>query len=353
MTLLVLVNDVAEQKATMASWLLSWRAMRRGTRALLCGVRELSWTDDGLRALAAPVRGGDDSGRALAATKSGRRETVLLEAGDVLLLRTNPARDPDRAGHHLAAFGMARLALRSGVIVLNEPDAIERVGHKLFLAELPDHVRPRQLVTSRWPELLAFAQDEDAPVVIKPLYGTRGDGVAKVDVRSQGRERLLDMASELLSQGPVVVQEYLPAALRGDTRVLMLEGRALVVDGRKAAVRRVPQAGEFRSNVHLGASAAAGEWTEEIAMAVEAVGPVLRKAGVFLAGLDVVGDKVVEVNAYAPGGFGDAEAFEGVDFLGAVLDCVEDYVAKRRAMLRHAAGEALDSSPFNPREHDP
>ena len=337
MKLLVLVNDVAELKATMASWLLPWRAVRRGDRALLCGVEELSWTDGGLRALAAPVRGGDDPGRGLSATKNGRRETVLLEAGDVLLLRINPARDPERAGHHLAAFGMARLALRSGVTVLNEPDAIERVGHKLFLAELPDHVRPRQLVTSRWPELLAFAQCEAGPVVIKPLSGTRGDGVAKVDVRSQGRERLLDAASALLGQGPVVIQEYLPAAPRGDTRVLMLEGRVLTVDGRRAAVRRVPQPGEFRSNVHLGGSAAAGEWTDEIAMVVEAAGPVLREAGVFLAGLDVVGDKVVEVNAYAPGGFGDVESFEGVDFLGAVLDRVEHLVAKRRVMLRNVA----------------
>jgi glutathione synthase len=251
---------------------------------------------------------------------------VALLPGDLLMLRTNPARDPDRLGFHRACFAFARMARDQGVTVLNDPDAIERAGSKLYLLELPQEIRPRQLVTARFDELLAFARAEPGPVVLKPLWGTRGDGVVLV---ARGDEAALRTEAEtLIASGPLVAQEYLHAAPQGDTRVLMLDGEVITIEGKRCAVRRVPQPGEFRSNVHLGAEPAPAVWSEGLDRVARTVGPYLKATGVFLAGIDVVGEHLVEVNSYAPGGFMNAEAQEGVDFLGAVLDAA---LARARA----------------------
>lgn len=322
MRLVVLGNDVAELKASMATWLIAWTSARRGIPTTLAGIEHLSWGAGGLRVHGPRVTQQADSAAALGATKRSTPGTLELGRGDVLLLRTNPARDPDRAGHHRAALGLARIARDRGVTVLNDPDVIERAGSKLYLHELPPEIRPRQLVTSRWAELLAFAHSEPGPVVLKPLWGTRGEGVSKVDLHTEPPEALLGVAEPLLAIGPVVAQEYLVAAPKGDTRVLMLDGEVIEVRGKRAAVRRVPKPGEFRSNVHLGASAAPAIWDAGLERVVRIAGPVLRDSGVFLAGMDVVGEHIVEVNTYAPGGFQNAEIHEGVDFLGAVIDAV-------------------------------
>ena len=318
MRVVVLANGVQELKASMATWLLAWRAARRGLPVTLAGIDGLSWGSGSMIVHGPQVHAGEESGSSLAETKRGAETAIELGPGDLLFLRTNPARDPARADLHRAAFGLARMAGDLGVTVLNDPDAIERAGSKLYLHELPLSIRPRQLVTSRWDDLRAFASAEAGPVVLKPLWGTRGDGVVKVD---EGDEEGLRSAAEtLFTDGPVVAQEYLHAAPQGDTRILMLEGEVITIDGKRAGVRRVPQPGEFRSNVHLGASPAPAVWSEKLLGVVREVGPYLRRTGIFLAGIDVVGEHIVEVNSYAPGGFMNAESQEGVDFLGAVVD---------------------------------
>ena len=325
MRFVVLVNDPFELKASMATSLFAWRLAVRGHTSILVGVEGLSWgTGDRLRVRGVAVTAAPSAQAALTELDESPETVIDLEAGDVLLMRTNPARDPERAEIHRAALGLARIAREQGVTVLNDPDVIERVGNKLYMLELPANVRPRQVVSAGIVELLAFARSEEGPIVIKPLWGTRGVGVQKIDIHRDGTRALVEGALSLLDQGPVVAQEYLLDAPAGDTRVLMLEGEVIEVDGRRAAVRRVPKAGEFRSNVHLGASAAPARWTEGLADTIQAVGIRLVEDGVFLAGVDVVGDKIVEVNAFAPGGFLNAQQFEAVDFIGAVLDAVQE-----------------------------
>lgn len=320
MTVAVLVNERQELTPIMATLLLGQRAAARGWDVVYIGVEDLSW-DEGLRGRGVRLRADEGPEQAVARLRSGEPSTVRLGEGDLLLLRTNPARDPERVGQHRAALHLAVLARDQGVTVLNDPESLDRVGSKLFLLELGEDVRPRQVVTSSLDDLRAFAAAEDGPTVLKPLWGTRGIGVALVPKGDDGR--LAHVASELLADGPVVAQGYIPEAPEGDTRVLMLEGAPIRVDGQVAAVRRVPAAGEFRSNVHLGGKAAQAVWDERLQRVADVVGPVLADRGIFLAGLDVVGSRVVEVNVFAPGGFLNAAQFNGVDFLQPVLDALE------------------------------
>jgi glutathione synthase len=121
----------------------------------------------------------------------------------------------------------------------------------------------------------------------------------------------------------VIVQEYLPAAAEGDIRMFLLNGCPLEVDGSYAAFRRVASKGDLRNNMSRGGEAKPLKMTEEILAVAEAVRPKLIEDGMFLVGLDIAGNRILEVNVCSPGGLGSCEHFEEVDFCGAVLDAVE------------------------------
>ena len=122
--------------------------------------------------------------------------------------------------------------------------------------------------------------------------------------------------------GYVVAQEYLPAASEGDMRLFLMDGRPLEVDGHYAAFRRVPPEGDGRSNMSAGGTSAPAEVDDTVLALAEAVGPKLVEDGMFLAGIDIVGDKLMEVNVFSPGGLGSAGEFGGVDFAAGVIDAL-------------------------------
>jgi glutathione synthase len=55
----------------------------------------------------------------------------------------------------------------------------------------------------------------------------------------------------------------------------------------------------------------------------------LADDGMFFVGIDIVGDKVVEINPESPGGFQSVEHFTGIDFSRAVIDALEQKLANR------------------------
>ena len=103
----------------------------------------------------------------------------------------------------------------------------------------------------------------------------------------------------------------------------MMNGEPLRTKGKYAAFRRVRSGGDMRSNVHAGGSIAAAEITSEALELVEMVRPKLVQDGMFLVGLDIVGDKLMEINVFSPGGLGSAQKFENVNFADAVIRALE------------------------------
>lgn len=247
----------------------------------------------------------------------GARATVDLDAVDAVIVRTNPGRE-SRPWATALLLQMLQLVEGRGTPVLNRPRGLARAASKLYLGALPEPARPRTLV-SRSPEAIrAFLLALDGPAVIKPVTGTHGIDVYKLD--GLGTPNLEQILSSITRGGPAMVQAFVPEAVDGDVRVHLLDGELFVVDGTPAVVRRVPPGHDFRSNVHLGGTPTAAGLTPAIERLVELVGPQLRADGLWHVGLDVIGDVVVEVNAFAPGGFDAVEQFSGVDFLGPLTD---------------------------------
>ncbi len=222
------------------------------------------------------------------------------------------------AASSAAEFG--RVAMRHGVIVVNDPNGLAKASTKMYFQLFPEEVRPRTLITRDRDEIKAFAKEEGR-CVLKPLQGSGGASVFLV--QKSDIPNLNQMIDAVSRDGFVICQEYLPAAEDGDMRLFVMNGRPLQVKGKYAAFRRVRSGGDMRSNIHAGGKLAAAEIGELELKIAEIVRPKLVQDGMFLVGLDIVGDKLMEINVFSPGGFGSAQKFTKINFNKYVINALE------------------------------
>ena len=253
--------------------------------------------------------------------KQAINQWITLDDLDVIMLRNNPSVQHSWAQSAGVHFG--RLAMRNGVIVLNDPNGLSKAANKLYLQTFPESVRPRTLVTRSLSRIEKFLDDEGV-IIMKPLQGSGGVGV--FIVRNNEEHNLDDIFASVSRDGYVIAQEYLPAAAEGDTRLFLMNGVPLKHKGKYAAFRRVRTGDDIRSNIHAGGRLRRAELTDNMFQLAETVRPRLVEDGMFLVGLDIVGDKLMEINVFSPGGFGSAQKFEKVNFTHAVLESLEKKV---------------------------
>jgi len=152
-------------------------------------------------------------------------------------------------------------------------------------------------------------------------------------VGSQGRNVFLvnpedlpnleQMIDTVLEHGYVIAQEFLPDVVKGDIRLFMLNGDILQYEGVYAAFKRVPKEGTIRTNIHAGGKFERAEINQRIIEIAKEVSPKLRQDGIFFAGLDIVGDKLLEVNVFSPGGIDKVKILEGIDFAPLIVQAIE------------------------------
>ncbi|MCA9606425.1 MAG: hypothetical protein KC619_12555 [Myxococcales bacterium] len=330
MRLLALLNGRAGLKPDQSTTAMMIETARRHGHGWVAGVSDMSLTEHGdVVFQAVKVT------KSIKATREGlrplrTRKPVAVSTADIdaILVRTNPGRDRDRAILHETALNLCRIARNRGVVVLNDPDALPKSSDKLFLSYLPAALRPRMVVSRDADRLNAFVEEAKGQTVLKPLFGTHGRGVFRVTGGSPNLSALIEV---LTDEGYVIAQDYLRRAVEGDRRVIVVDGKPLEVDGVPCAVRRVPHTGEFRSNVHLGGTPMKAEASPAVIRAAGAIAEILSTHGIWMAGIDLVGTKAVEINVRSPGGIIDAAGFEGVDFIGAIIDSLERHVANARS----------------------
>ena len=144
------------------------------------------------------------------------------------------------------------------------------------------------------------------------------------------------MIDAVIRDGYAIAQEYLPKAKDGDLRLLMLNGRPLEVDGTYACIRRYNDSGDARSNISAGGKYEMAVPDADALRLAELVAPKLIRDGMYFVGLDIVGDKLMEVNVDTPGGINMVEELTGLDFSGHIIDDLE-----RKLRLRKHYGRAL------------
>jgi len=239
-----------------------------------------------------------DARDVVAALGKLRRGIVDLEQLDGLVLRNNPVRR--------TVLDFARTLRDRGIPVLNDPDGLAAGAGKLTIHTIPRHLRPRTVVTRDLRVIEAFRRELGGPGVVKPVRGFGGKGVSLVE-RDAAMRLPADLERVLESpDGYLVFQEYLDGAEAGDKRILLVDGDPV------GCYVRMRKEGEFRHNVHVGGTARKATLDDRDREICAALKGPLRREGIFLAGLDVIDRRAVEVNVVAPGGVANIERTSGV-----------------------------------------
>ena len=335
------VNDIATEKPEYTTTRLAMAATRLGHEVFLLGQRDFGYEPDG--SLWAYVATPEHSKayrsleRYLEDVQGATRSRVGIDDLDVAMLRADPATDAlESPWTNTAGLAFGRMLAENGVLVVNEPRSLAEAMSKAYFQYFPEAVRPRTMISRDEERVREFIEELGGRAVLKPLQGSGGSGVFLVNMKEE--PNITQIVEAISRDGYVVAQEYLPAATDGDVRMFVMNGQPLEVDGAHAAFRRRPGETDVRSNMSAGGKAESVKVTDEMLGLVEAVRPKLVADGLFLVGLDIVGDKLMEVNVFSPGGLGSCAALYGVDFAAAVVDDLE----RKLALREHYGSELLN-----------
>lgn len=241
---------------------------------------------------------------------------------DALFLRKNPP---------LIYQSMEFLSsVNDQVFMINSTSGQILGNSKLYALNFPGII-PETHVSRDPARLKKIIDDFGGAMVIKPLQRYGGEGVIKVSVLD--RENLHSLINYYVrayrsypEREPIMVQEYLDVVQRvGDVRILLLNGEII------GAMRRRPRKGEFRTNIHAGARAYRHEVTPEEREICAALKDRLVQDGLFFVGVDVIGDKMVEINCVSPGGIPRINRLDEVRLEAKVIDFIEQKVKEMKA----------------------
>jgi glutathione synthase len=339
-----LVNDVATERPVYSTTRMAMEAVGRGHEVWYFDVGDFSHTQNDevcAEARQAPQKRQRKPDSFLAAFQEAAPQPLRVapEGLDVLVLRNDIAQDIERPWAQWAGVLFGQLAARRGVIVVNDPYGLSQAMNKLYLLHFPPQVRPATLVTRQPEHVRGFIAERGGHAVLKPLLGSGGESVFMVHPNEDSNvNQIIDV---ICRDGYLVAQEYLPAAEHGDVRMLLLNGRPLEVDGAYAAFRRLPQGSDPRSNTSVGATEAPAQVDDTMLALAEAVRPKLQQDGMFFVGLDIAGDKLMEINVFSPGGLAGSQQFTGVDFTPAVIASLERKVQHVRSYGRGFSNREL------------
>ena len=327
------VNDVATEKNNYTTIRLARVAINRGHEVALVGLDGFMYHASGsVRARASVPRhktyADDDALLEDLQADDAKREWIDVDQLDVLMLRSDPAEEAeDRPWASNSGLLFAQLAALRHVIVLNDPVHLTDAANKTYFQHFPERVRPVTCITLDAGEIRAFIAERGGYGVIKPLQGSGGQSVFVITPESEGN--LNQMIEAVTRDGYAIVQEYLPEAADGDLRLLMLNGRPLRVEGCYACIRRYNDSGDARSHITAGGKYEMAVPDENALLLAEIVGPKLIRDGMYFAGLDIAGDKMMEINVDTPGGINMVDDLTGIGFSEVIIDDLERKVRLR------------------------
>lgn len=330
MKIAFVVNDMATEDPRYTTIALAMQATNMGHDVALLGMGDFAYEDDdSITAHAHKLDGRNYRSQeryleGLLSDDAQRR--VNLSEYDVVCLRSDPADETQWANQAAVSFG--QLLVAQGVLVVNDPGTLASALSKAYFQHFPEAVRPRTMISRDEAQISAFVDELGGKAVLKPLQGSGGSGVFLVD--QKGSANLNQIVEAITRDGYVVVQEYLPAAKDGDVRMFLVNGRPLEVNGKVAAIHRRPSGSDIRSNMSAGGKAVPVKVDDTMRELAEIIRPKLVADGLFLVGLDIVGDKLMEVNVFSPGGIGSATQMYEENFAAAIIEELEHKVTTRQ-----------------------
>jgi len=246
------------------------------------------------------------------------RKMISLDRLQVLFMRKDPPFNLD----YLYSTYILEL-LVPYVLIINNPRGIRDANEKIYPLRFPS-VAPKSLVSKEPEKIKRFLYEVGGKAVVKPLNECSGKGIFYLEKNDINLNSLLEGVT---SEGKefVIVQEYLPQVKEGDKRILLLEGKPI------GAMRRIPPPDDYRANIHRGAKFVKTEITSVEERICQYLSSQLVKDGIYFAGIDVIADKVVEINVTSPAGIPEIDRLEGVFLEEDVMNWVEKKVKEKKS----------------------
>ncbi len=247
----------------------------------------------------------------------GEFETRPLAAMDVVWMRKDPPFNMD----YIYLTHILELSEQTGTAVINRPEAIRNSNEKLTALQFPQFM-PETVVSKNIGRIKEFLADK-GKIVLKPLDGFGGEGIALLE---KGSDDVARTVERMTSGGSVFVmaQQFIDGVSEGDKRVIMLDGEPI------GAVLRMPPEGGFICNFHSGGKPKKTELSERDLEICSALKPHLRETGIYLAGIDIVGGMLTEINCTSPTCVREINRFENAKLESGIMDFAESLSEKTR-----------------------
>jgi len=235
---------------------------------------------------------------------------------DAIIMRKDPPFDNE----YLYSTYLLEIAANQGARVFNNPAAIRGWNEKLSVTRFPQFA-PEFLVTADNTLIRDFL-NEHQDIVVKPLDGMGGSSIFRLRLNDPNISVILETITQFGTR-TIMAQRYLPAILQGDKRIIVINGEPLPY-----ALARIPLAGETRGNLAAGGTGIAQALSDRDREIAITVGKALKQEGLFLVGLDVIGDHLTEINVTSPTGMVEIAAQTDCNPASIMLDALEQHLAQ-------------------------
>ena len=288
-------------------------AQRRGHTLAACGPQDIRWQKgEMVTAFVRDITLTGDKSVWFTAQQShpNERPQPLREFGAVIMRK-----DPPFDSEYFYSTHLLEQAEREGAKVFNKPRALRDHPEKLAILEFSEFIGPT-LVTRDADDIKRFhAEHQD--IILKPLDGMGGMGIFRVKADGLNLGSIIETLNKNGAES-VMVQKFLPEIVHGDKRVLVIGGKPVPF-----CLARIPQGTEVRGNLAAGGKGVAQPLSLRDREIAEAIGPVLAARGLLLAGIDVIGDCVTEINVTSPTCFQEIFDQTGCDVAALFIDALE------------------------------
>ena len=238
-------------------------------------------------------------------------QALVLDYFDVVLMRKDPPFDME----YIYSTYLLELAEQQGAHILNKPLAIRDFNEKLSIAKFGEFTPPT-LVTRQAPLIREFVS-QHGDTILKPLDSMGGSSIFRVSRNDPNLNVIIETMTKLGTR-TIMAQRYIPEITQGDKRILLINGEPVPY-----ALARIPLEGETRGNLAAGGKGVAQPLSPRDREIAETLGPKLRDTGLFLVGLDVIGDYLTEINVTSPTGMQEITAQTGFNVAGMFVDALE------------------------------
>ncbi len=243
------------------------------------------------------------------------QDTPLADL-DVVLMRKDPPFDTE----FVYATYMLERAEEQGTLIVNKPQSLRDANEKLFTAWFSEFT-PETIVTRDEQRIRHFHQQK-GDIILKPLDGMGGSSIFRVKEKDPNLGVIIETLTNH-GQQYAMAQAFIPDITSGDKRILVVDGEPVPY-----SLARIPQNGETRGNLAAGGRGVAQPLSDSDWAIATAIGPELKKRGLIFVGLDVIGDKLTEINVTSPTCIKEIEAAFDVDITGMLMDAIESRTKK-------------------------